>query len=78
MHLTRPLKVLNILRIVSTRLSPLCDEMSLAAESDERKLYLRLLGTRLFYFYMGKLVDLQSGLANGEQNSGLMNFDSVR
>ena len=54
MHLTRPLKVLNILRIVSTRLSPLCDEMSLAADSDERKLYLRLLGTRLFYFLHGR------------------------
>ena len=31
-----------------TRLSPLFDEMSLAADSDERKLYRRLLDTRLF------------------------------
>ena len=32
------------------RLNKLFDEMSLAADSDERKLYRRLLDTRLFYY----------------------------
>ena len=35
------------LRYIS--LSPLFDEMTQAADSDERKLYRRLLDTRLFY-----------------------------
>ena len=39
-----------------TRLSPLFDEMFLAADSDERKLYRRLLDTRLFYFFTYRLL----------------------
>ena len=52
MHLTRPLKVLNMAHILRyTRLPPLFDEMSLAADSDKRKLYRRLFDTRLFLLF---------------------------
>ena len=45
-----------------TRLSPLFEEMSLAADSDARKLYRRLLYTRIFYFlHMGKPVASRFG-----------------
>ena len=56
MHLTRPLKVLRYMThsLLYTRLSPLFNEMSLAADSNERKLVCRrLLGTRLFYYLHG-------------------------
>ena len=55
MYLTRPLKVLKIYDayVGYTRLSPLFDEMSLGADSDERKLYLRRLDTRFFYYLHG-------------------------
>ena len=39
-----------------TRLSPLFEEMSLAADCDERKLDRRLLDTRLFYFFTYRLL----------------------
>ena len=55
MYLTRPLKVLKIYDayVGYTRLSPLFDEMSLGADSDERKLYLRRLDTMFFYYLHG-------------------------
>ena len=43
-----------------TRLSPLFEEMSLAADSDERKLYRRLLDTSLFYCLHGGKRSLRS------------------
>ena len=57
--------ITHILRY--TRLSPLFDEMSLAADSDERKLYRRLLDTRLFYYLHGQTGRFTVS-ANGEQN----------
>ena len=56
MHLTRPVKVLKIYEAYSGIHSPLTalfDEMFLAADSDERKRYRRLLDTRLFYDLYG-------------------------
>ena len=44
-----------------TRLSLLFDEMSLAADSDERKLYRRLLASRLSTIYIGKQVASRFG-----------------
>ena len=60
-----------------TRLSLLFDEMSLAADSDERKLYRKLLASRLFY-YLHWETGRFTVWPNGEENSGLINFDSVR
>ena len=44
-----------------TRLSLFFDEMSLAADSDERKLYRRLLASRLSTIYIGKQVASRFG-----------------
>ena len=44
-----------------TRLSLLFDEMSPAADSDERKLYRRLLASRLSTIYIGKQVASRFG-----------------
>ena len=61
-----------------TRHSPLFDEMSLAADSDEKKLYRRLLTQSFSTIFMGKPVASRFGQMANRIHAGLMNFDSVR